>query len=262
MTPRPPRPDVHDEYGAPADHLSAAAREAIARHAREQAAAEALAQARAADGGAGDAGADEELADMDPQEAAEHAARLRDERLAREAERIASTPDPDQPQPDVLESLRQLRDAGRAGLGAAGEAAKALRTLVSADFSLARSAFGRTLAFTGMAIAFGATGWLLLMGALIVFLSLGMGMPWSGSLLLTALLSIAITWYAGWQAMRYFDHTRMQATRRQLARLGIGELADFTPSAGDVRSAREATQDPQMNAAPRKDRRGVDLTPP
>ncbi len=253
---------MHDEYGAPADHLSAAAREAIARHAREQAAAEALAQARAADGDRDD-GAEAALADMDPEEAAEHAARLRDERLAREAERIASTPDPDQPQPDVLESLRQLRDAGRAGMGAAGEAAKALRTLVSADFSLARSAFGRTLAFTGMAIAFGATGWLLLMGALIVFLSLGMGMPWSGSLLLTALLSIAITWYAGWQAMRYFDHTRMQATRRQLARLGIGELADFTPRPGDVRSAREATEDPNIKGdPPRKDGLGVDLTPP
>ena len=30
---------------------------------------------------------------------------------------------------------------------------------------------------------------------------------------------------AGWMAMRYFEHTRMKATRRQLARLGIGELA-------------------------------------
>ena len=34
---------------------------------------------------------------------------------------------------------------------------------------------------------------------------------------------------AGWLAMRYFDHTRFKATRRQLARLGIGELAGLMP---------------------------------
>ena len=41
---------------------------------------------------------------------------------------------------------------GVAGLSAAGDAAKALRILVAADISLARSAFGRTLAFTAVAI--------------------------------------------------------------------------------------------------------------
>ena len=248
MTPRRPHGDQpRDEYGAPADHLSAAAREAIDRHAREQADAETLARAQDA-----------------AQDARERLTREEAERIAEEAERIASTPDPDQPQPDVVESLRQLGEAGRAGLGAAGDAARALRTLVSADFSLARSAMGRTLAFTGMAIAFGGTAWLLLMAALIVFLNLQMGLPWSASLLITAVLSIAVTWFAGWQAMRYFDHTRMQATRRQLARLGIGELADFTPRAGDVQSSREAAEQSKEENGKKtlKDKLGVDLTPP
>ena len=123
---------------------------------------------------------------------------------------------------------------------------------------------GRTLAFTGMAIAFGGTAWLLLMAALIVFLNLQMGLPWSASLLITAVLSIAVTWFAGWQAMRYFDHTRMQATRRQLARLGIGELADFTPRPGDVQSSREAAEQSKEENGKKtlKDKLGVDLTPP
>ena len=248
MTPRGPHGDPsRDEYGAPADHLSAAARAAIDAHAREQADAETRTRARDA-----------------AEDARERLTREQAERIAEAAEREASTPDPDQPQPDILESLRQLGDAGRAGLGAAGDAARALRTLVSADFSLARSAFGRTLAFTGMAIAFGGTAWLLLMASLIVFLNRQVGMPWSGALLVTALLSIAVTWFAGWQAMRYFDHTRMQATRRQLARLGIGELADFTPRPGDVQSSRAAAEQSKEENGGKtlKDKLGVDLTPP
>ncbi|WP_231118273.1 phage holin family protein [Lysobacter silvisoli] len=167
---------------------------------------------------------------------------------------------------DLLESLRALGASGRAGLGAAGDTAKALRSLVAADISLARSALGRALALMGVAIAFGGSAWLLLMATLIVFLSRTLGMPWSLALLLSALLSLAVTAWAGWQAVRYFEHTRMQATRRQLARLGIGELADFTPAPGSPESAREATRrwppDAPGGDAPKKDERGVDLTPP
>lgn len=165
--------------------------------------------------------------------------------------------------PDLLESLRQLGDTGRAGLGAAGDTAKALRSLVAADISLARSALGRALALMGVAIAFGGSAWLLLMATLIVFLSRTLGVPWSLALLLTALLSLAVTAWAGWQAVRYFEHTRMQATRRQLARLGIGELADVTPTPGSPESAREAARRwPPEGPGAGKDERGVDLTPP
>ena len=68
-------------------------------------------------------------------------------------------PQPEQPQPrdapGLEEALRGLGEEGRAGLKAATDVAKALRILIAADISLARSAFGRTLAFTGVAIAFG-----------------------------------------------------------------------------------------------------------
>ena len=87
----------------------------------------------------------------------------------------------------IEESLRELGSTGRATWEAGRDAAKAFRILVSADISLARSAFGRTLAFTGVAIAFGASSWLLLMAALISWLSLGLGWPWALSLLLRCL---------------------------------------------------------------------------
>lgn len=168
----------------------------------------------------------------------------------------------DAPAPDLRESLRQFGAAGRSTASAANDAFKALRILFAADVSLARSAFGRTLAFTGVAIAFGGSAWLLMMAALIAWLSLGLHWPWSLSLLLSAALSIAVTGYAGWRAMHYFEHTRLQATRRQLARLGIGELADFMPDAGSGTSSKDAAEAVAANGAPPKKGLGVDVTPP
>jgi hypothetical protein len=164
----------------------------------------------------------------------------------------------------IEESLRELGSTGRATWDAGRDAAKAFRILLSADISLARSAFGRTLAFTGVAIAFGASAWLLLMAALIAWLSLGLGWPWALSLLLAAGLSIVITGLGGWRATRYFEHTRMQATRRQLARLGIGELAAFMPEAGSGAST-EAAADRVADATDGQTLKkglGVEITPP
>ncbi|MEG3158750.1 phage holin family protein [Lysobacter zhanggongensis] len=175
--------------------------------------------------------------------------------------------DPDTPEPaaELLEALRQIGATGRASLGASVDTAKAFRSLVVADVSLARSALGRTLALSGVAIAAGASAWLLLMGALVVFLSARLGMPWLGALLLPAALSLVMAGAASWLAMRYFDHTRLQATRRQLARLGIGELADFVPDADSPESTREATRrrPPEDGSGePVKDKQGIDVTPP
>lgn len=166
--------------------------------------------------------------------------------------------------PSLEDAVRQLGASGRATLSAASDASKALRILVTADISLARSAFGRTLAFTGVAIAFGASAWLLLMAALIAWLSLGLGWAWSLSLLLTAGLSIVVTAIAARASMRYFEHTRMQATRRQLARLGIGELADFMPDAGSDTSSKAVAEHVAAvtEADPVKKGLGVDVTPP
>jgi hypothetical protein len=166
--------------------------------------------------------------------------------------------------PDIGEALRQLGETGRATWTAGREAATAFRILVSADISLARSAFGRTLAFTGVAIAFGASAWLLLMATLIAWLSLGLGWPWSLSLLLAALASAAVCALAGWRAMRYFEHTRLQATRRQLARLGIGELSGLVPGAGSGASAEAAAEQVAAATDGRQVKKGlgVDITPP
>lgn len=172
---------------------------------------------------------------------------------------------PPQSQPEVLESLRQIGQTGRASLDAARGAAKAMRKLVAADISLARSAFGRTLALTGVAIAFGASAWLLLMSVLVVLLNGKFGLPWTLSLLIPALVSTAAAGFAGWRAMQYFEHTRLQATRRQLARLGIGELADFVAEAGASGAVSEtAKRGPPVDSTgqPRKDEQGIDVTPP
>ena len=166
--------------------------------------------------------------------------------------------------PGLADALRELGATGRATWGAGREAFSAFRILFSADVSLARSAFGRTLAFTGVAIAFGASAWLLFMAAVIVALSLGLGWPWWLSLVLTASLSLVITIVCGWLAMHYFEHTRLQATRRQLARLGIGELSGLMPDAASGKTAKEGAE--QVAAATdEKDVKkglGVDVTPP
>jgi len=167
--------------------------------------------------------------------------------------------------PDLGEALHALGADSRAGLKAASDSLKALRILVAADVSLARSAFGRALAFTGVAIAFGASAWLLLMGALIAAMQAA-GISWLVSLLIASGLSIAITVGAVIMAMRYFEHTRMQATRRQFARLGIGELADLMPNPGSAESSVDAAQRVAeahaTTGAPMKKGLGVDVTPP
>ena len=167
--------------------------------------------------------------------------------------------------PDLGEAIRDVGAAARAGLSEAGNAAKAFRTLVAADVSLARSAFGRAMALTGVAIVFGASCWLLLMAALIVFLHRQLGLPLGAALLICALLSGAVTVWAAWPADRYFDPTRLQATRRQLARLGIGELADFTPDPGSPESTRERTENAppsDSDGKPPQGDAGVRVTPP
>ena len=158
--------------------------------------------------------------------------------------------------PDLGEFDSEVGDAAREGLRTGG-AAKAFRALLAADVSLARSAFGRAMALTGVAIVFGASCWLLLMAALIVFLSRQLGLPWAASLLICACLSGAVTLWAAWRADYYFDHTRMQATRRQLARLGIGELADVAPDPGSAESAREAVE----RNVPERNEDGNRITP-
>lgn len=161
------------------------------------------------------------------------------------------------PSPDLVQSLRELRESGLAGLGATGDAAKALRELLAADVSLARSAAGRSAVFAGAAVMFGASAWLLLMTSLIVVLSNQVGLPWWLSLGGCGLLSVLCAWLALQKATDYFEHTRLKATRRQLARLGIGELSGLMPSAGSAESARAAAETTVRDSA-----RAAGATPP
>lgn len=145
--------------------------------------------------------------------------------------------------PGLQESLQQVGAAGRAAFGSAKDTGRALRTLVSADLALARSAFGRALAWAGVAIVFGASAWLLVTGALIALMQ-RFGLSWLQSLSLAALISLAVTAFAGWKVGRYFDYTGLHATRRQLARLGLfdedGTADEDLPPAGSAHDPRTA----------------------
>lgn len=124
--------------------------------------------------------------------------------------------------PHLDESVRRIGASSKAALASAADTGRALRSLVSADLALARSALGRALAGVAVAIVFGASAWLLLVGALIAVLQ-RLGLSWLQSLSIAAALSIAVTALAVWRTMHYFDMAGLHATRRQLARLGIGD---------------------------------------
>jgi len=133
--------------------------------------------------------------------------------------------------PGLEESIRQVGSAGRQTLDSAAHTLRSLRRLASADFALARSAFGRALAWSGVAIVFGASAWLLLAATLIAFLHY-VGLSWFVSLLITSVASLAVTGYAVWRVSYFFHHTGMHATRRQLSRLGLfDEPAEDDPDA-------------------------------
>lgn len=132
----------------------------------------------------------------------------------------------EQPSPELIEAIRQLGASGRAGLDAAGETGRAMHALVAADLSLARSALGRALVYAVVAAVFGGTAWLLATATLVVFLSRSLGIAWSLSLLVTTLASALLALLGAWLALRYLKYTRLQATRRQLGRLGIGAAPD------------------------------------
>lgn len=124
--------------------------------------------------------------------------------------------------PHLDESVRRIGAAGKATYTSAKETGRALRTLVFADLALARSALGRALAWVAVAIVFGASAWMLVVGALIAVLQ-RLGWTWLESLSLAAALSVIVTALAAWRTIHYFECAGLHATRRQLARLGIGD---------------------------------------
>ena len=151
--------------------------------------------------------------------------------------------------PGVSDTLHRLGDEGRATLRAGRDTLRALRVLLAADFALARAALTRAAVCVALAVTFGGSAWLLLMAALIAALQV-LGLSWLGALLLAALLSLAVTAAAAWGAVRYFGHTGMQASRRQLSRLGLNALEDLLGGLDD-----DAARAPSPAApAPPRDR--------
>ncbi|PPU92049.1 hypothetical protein [Xanthomonas albilineans] len=143
-----------------------------------------------------------------------------------DAQARAGTPDgataePAAATPSLGESLRIFRAAGREGLHASLHTGRALRRLVAADLALARVALVRALVWLIISVAFGASAWILLMSALIALLH-RMGWSWLASITATAGISLFFTALGAWQALRYLEMSKLDATRRQLAKLGIG----------------------------------------
>lgn len=139
----------------------------------------------------------------------------------RRAQPDAPAHDSDGAASSIEESLRSLGSAGKQGLGASVDALRALRRLFTADLALARVALARALVWLTVTVAFGSAAWLMLMGACIALLH-HLGWSWLASLSFSALISLLIALAAAWQVRRYFEMSRLNATRRQLARLGIG----------------------------------------
>lgn len=133
----------------------------------------------------------------------------------------ADRPTPETP-PSLEDSLRRVGKAGKEGLSSAVSTARALRTLMLAEFALARVALARAMVWMSVAAVFGVSSWLLLMGALIALLQ-RMGLSWLASLSIAAGLSVAVTGFSVFKMLHYFNFTHMEATRRQLKALGLGD---------------------------------------
>jgi len=127
--------------------------------------------------------------------------------------------------PPLDESIRAIGQAGRETLGASRDALRALRGLLSADLALARSAMGRALAWTGVAVVFGASAWLLATAAGVALMQ-RLGLSWLASLSIAALFNLVVTALAAWRTARFFDYMGLHATRRQLAQMGLFDEDD------------------------------------
>lgn len=146
--------------------------------------------------------------------------------------------------PHLDESVRRVGLAARGTLDAALGAGRAFRKLVVADIALSRSALGRAMAWTAVAIVFGASAWLLTAATMIAVLRNVLDWSWLASISLTALVSLALAALASWRASVFFDHTGLHATRRQLARMGIGD-----GGVEDEEPAHAGTMPPPSNPA-------------
>ena len=123
--------------------------------------------------------------------------------------------------PPIDESVRRITDAGSALASSALGTFKAFRALLVADLALSRSAAGRVLVLGAIGTALGASAWLFGMVLLVLVLR-SFGFEWWLAVAVPTVLSMLGAALCAWLALRAFELTRFQATRRQLAKIGIG----------------------------------------
>ncbi len=136
-------------------------------------------------------------------------------------------PDPQQPgsssdAPPLDEAARRIGAAGKALGHELWTAARAFRALFMAELALSRSAILRVLVLATIGTALGATAWLYLMAMGVLGLR-ALDLPWWAAVGIPALASLLGAALCAWLALRALEDTQFKATRRQLARFGIGD---------------------------------------
>lgn len=146
----------------------------------------------------------------------------------RDSANVASSPSaaglPGDP-PGIGEAFETLGQAGRESLDSGRDMGRAMRRLVAAEVAQARIVLARAAVWLAVAVAFGASAWLLLMAALIAGLH-ALGLSWLAATTISALVSLLVAALGAWQTLRYFEMARFQASRKQLAHLSRREDED------------------------------------
>lgn len=124
--------------------------------------------------------------------------------------------------PPLDEAARRIGAAGKALGTELWTAARALRALFMAELALSRSAILRVLVLATIGTALGATAWLYLMAMGVIGLR-ALDLPWWAAVGIPALASLIGAAVCAWLALRALEDTQFKATRRQLARFGIGD---------------------------------------
>lgn len=134
--------------------------------------------------------------------------------------------DPPSPQPPPLdEAARRIGAAGKELGAELWAAVQAFRALLMAELALSRAAILRVLVLATIGTALGATAWLYLMAMGVLGLRAA-GLPWWAAVGIPALVSLLVAGLCVWLALKALEDTQFKATRRQLARLGVGEDPD------------------------------------
>lgn len=140
----------------------------------------------------------------------------------------AAAPDdttPGAPPPGIGEAFGTLGQAGRESVASGRDMTRAMRRLVAAEVAQARIVLARAAVWLAIAVAFGASAWLLLMAALIAGLH-ALGLSWLASTSISALVSLLVAAIGAWQTLRYFEMARFESTRKQLAHLSRHDADD------------------------------------